>query len=283
MKIFINSYNRPDAISVHKLLDADSIPYKIILHNEEQKELYLKNPSIKEENLIVSNMPVGMTGIRSWLLDTLVLKDEWYLILDDNITEFQAVKHDYYFSENLPVKEQPEKYKDIFENKISAKRFMEIVAETIERAEKNGVKLCGFASNINFFFRNKKWREVGYVIGKTQLIKKSDLKYDLNAGYEMAMDDFLWTAQNLERFGKVLINNYAVGLKKHYAKGGIGTYDERLPQKLKDTSYLINRFRGLFRYKVKAGCHPKAELAIRFNNSIQVEKWRFIMRQVNRK
>jgi hypothetical protein len=278
MKIFINSYNRSDSISTHTLLDAQNIPYKIILHNEEQKALYLKNPTIKEENIIVSNLPFGMLGVRNFLLENLVEKGEWYMTLDDNIQYFEAVKEGFYKSENLPVKENPEKYKDIFENRVSVNRFMDIVDETITEAEKRKANLCGFASNVNFFFRNKKWREVGYVIGKTQLIKKTDLKYDLRNGTTMSADDYLWTAQNLEKFGRVLINNYAVAIKKHYTKGGAGTYEKRLPQKLKDCDFLMKRFPGLFRYKIKKNHHPRSELAIRFTSQEQVEKWRFWMR-----
>lgn len=275
MKIFINSHNRSEVISTPMLLDDCAIPYTIILHNEEQKELYLKNPKIKPETLFVANQPVNMTGIRNWILENLVDTGEWYVILDDNITEFQCVSDEFYSKEDLPVKTETSKYKEVFENKVDAKRMVQVFQESIIEAEKIGANLIGFASTPNFFFRNKKYRQVGYVIGKTQIIKKTDLRYELQVS---AMDDYLWTALNLERFGKVLINNYFVAIKKHYAKGGIGTYQERLPAKLKDCDYLMKRFNGLFRYKIKAGTDPKAELAIRFTSTEQVERWRAYMR-----
>lgn len=271
MKIFICSYNRPGRISVHKLLDADGIDYRIILHDEEQKAAYLKNPSIKPEKLIVANKPPGMTRIRRWVLDTLVEPGEWYLMLDDNITEFQVVKDSHYGQELLPAKESPAFYKDIFENPVPAKRFMECVEEMRVKAEEIGAYHCGFASNANFFFRERKWRTVGYVIGKATMTRKSDINYE--PGVE-AMDDYLFTAQNLLRFGRVLINNFVLPVKKHYDVGGIGTYEMRLPAKIADGQYLMARFPGLFRYVKKAGKPLEAELALRFTSEKQVEKWR---------
>lgn len=275
MKIFINSYNRPEMISTPMLLDECGVDYKIVLHNKDEYDRYVLNPKIRKETLFVADQPVGMAGIRNWVLENLVKEGEWYVILDDNITEFQSVPEPEYSEIALDVKGRPEYYKKLFENKVDAKRMIEVFEDSIKTAEKTGAKLIGFGSNLNFFFRSKKYREVGYVIGKTQIIKKTHLRYDLNVS---AMDDYLWTAQNLETFGKVLVNNYFVAVKKHYAQGGIGVYEDRLPAKLRETAYLMDRFPGLYRYKLKAGCHPKAEVQLRFTSLKQVEMWRAFMR-----
>ena len=36
----------------------------------------------------------------------------------------------------------------------------------------------------------------------------------------------------------------------------------------------MKKYPGLFRYKIKKGCHPKAELQVCFTNVNQVEEWR---------
>lgn len=275
MKIFINSHNRAQTLTTPMIFDRYGIDYILLLHNEEQKKEYLKNTLVSPEKIVVANYPVGMTGIRNFLLETMVDDGEWYAIIDDNITSFLAVKDEFYNEKELDVKGNPDFYKNVYENEVTPLRMLEIFEESINEAEKRGAKLVGFASNTNFFFRGRKWRDVGYVIGKTQLIKKTDLRYDLNVD---AMDDYLWTAQNIEKFGRVLINNYFVAIKKHYAKGGIGTYAERLPKKIKDSKYLVERFDGLFRYNNKKTAEEKAELAIRFTDLKQVERWRAYMR-----
>lgn len=275
MKIFISTHNRANIITTPALLDAEGISYTLVFHNVEQLNAYNLAGRFKTPYISVANIPVGMTLMRNWILENLVKDGEWFIILDDNITEFQAVRGEWYKQPELPSRKDPLTMKKVMEEKVSAKYFLGVLEDCRWEAERRGIHLAGCASNLNFFFRSKKWREVGYVIGKTQVIQKTGLRYDLNIN---PMDDYLWTALNLETFGKVLINNYAVAVKKHYAKGGIGTYEERLPAKLKDCEYLMKRFPGLFRYKVKKGCHPKAELQIRFTSNKQVEKWRAFMR-----
>lgn len=281
MKIFINSYNRPDVISTPMLLDeSGTFDYKIILHNKEEYDRYVLNPKIRPETLLVANQPVGMAGIRNWILENLVKDGEWYMLLDDNFTEFQCVPGEAYQAFSIDTKKESEVAKKLFETKVSFRRVIQVAGDSIMMAEKTGAKLIGFGSNLNFFFRSKKFREVGYVIGKMQLIKKTALRYDLNVS---AMDDYCWTAQNLEVFGKVLINNYCVGVKKHYAPGGIGVYEDRLAMKLKEVDYMMKRYPGLFRYKVKTGCHPKAEIQVRFTSLSQVQKWQAFMRGLSTK
>lgn len=277
MKIFINSYGRADLITTPALLDASGIPYTVVLHSLEEAENYNNAGLLGKANVVIANQSVGLVNMRNWILENLVDDDEWYLLLDDNIKKFTSVSDTFYHAEELPVKKE-KRFKEIFECETSATQFMTICEETIAKAEWTGAKLAGFASNVNFYFREKKWREVGYVIGKTQLIKKTDLRYDLNV---KMTDDYLWTAQNLVRFGRVLINNYAVGIKKHYMVGGIGPYESRLKYKLPEVEYLMRRFPGLFRFKIKKNHNPKSEILLNFTSLEQVYEWRLKLSQLN--
>lgn len=273
MKIFIPSYNRPKRaynLSLPYLFEEAKIPYTLALHNPQQLELYALHSGLPAERMRVMNAPIGMSNIRQAILD-IVPEGEWLLMMDDNVTGFTAVDDEYQRLEKLPVKQDPKHYRAIYEQKIPLFRFLEYAQETVAKAESIGAKLCGFATTENFFFRDRKWRTVGYVIGRATLIKKTGLKYDLNI---QQMDDYAFTAENLRRFGLVLVNNYAVPQKKHYQNGGCGTYTERLQSKIADCQYLMNKFPGLFSYKKKAGTHPLAELHVRFTREKQVEDWR---------
>ena len=108
---------------------------------------------------------------------------------------------------------------------------------------------------------------MGYVISKAAYIKYTGHRYDENI---LAMDDYGYTADCLLRDGAVLINSWIKPVNKHYEEGGIGTYEQRIPKKIKDAKYLMSKFPNLFRYKIKKGCHPKAEIQIRFTNPKQV-------------
>ena len=273
MKIFIPSKGRYFNIKTHSYLkDYD---YKIILHNEEEKCLYMQNETIKEDKILVSNQPFGIATQRNWIQENLVEKGEWYLSLDDNIECFTALPEPYYSKDNLEVQNKETNWKELFETRIEPARFFEICDEMIKFAEKTGAKNLGFAVVDNFFFRGKKFREVGYVISKAVLRKTCGLKFNEEA---QSVEDYSYTAECLLKHGKVLINNYVFPIAKHYESGGIGTYEERLPYKLKDCASIMKKYPGLFRYKEKSNCHPKAEIQINFTNLEQVENWRQSMK-----
>src|SRR3990167_8390520 len=194
-------------------------------------------------------------------------------MMDDNICMINGVQGELYDSDELDVKND-KKLKREFDRDIPILHFLEVCQEMIQKADAENIYHIGFATTPNFFFRPKKYRTVGYVIGKMTLTKESDLNWDPNL---LAMDDYGYTAQNLLRYGKVLINNFINPVKRHYAEGGIGNYAQRLESKIKDCEYLMTTYPGLFRYNEKVGCHPKAELLLRLNNEEQVNGWQRTM------
>ncbi len=268
--IIIPSKGRAHSLTTPMLLDKYGIDYKIVLHNEDDKKEYLKNTKLNHEKIVVANVPYGMSQIMKYIKST-IEENEWILKLDDNITEFTAVADDYYEKDELNVEDKTINWDEVYKTKISPTKFLTIIEKTKEKADEVGAKYVGFATTDNHYFRGKKWREVGYVLGKMTLIKHSDAEFDTNI---IAMDDYGYTADNIEKYGKVLINNYIKSIAGHYVKGGCGTYEERLPAKLKDCEYLMKKYPKLFRYKTKTGCHPKAELQVCFTNLEQVERWR---------
>lgn len=277
MKIIILSKGRPETISTHLLFkDYD---YKIVLHNEEEKAEYIKNPTISPEKIVVSNAPFGVANQRQWIQENLVEPGEWYISLDDNIKSFQIVNKEFYDEPSLDVQtddtELRKKLKDAFEETATTERFLEVCEELADLGEKERAYNIGFGTTPNFFFRGKKYRWVGYVISKACVRKNLETPFELEA---QSMEDYAYTAETLLRYGKVLINNYVFPVAGHYEKGGIGTYAERLPLKIKHAAILMGKYPGLFRYNNKKGTDPKGELIIRFTSLDQVEKWRALMR-----
>ena len=271
MKIFIPSYNRPGLISTHLLLEAEGIDYRIVLADELQKIEYLKNPSIVADKIIVAHIKPGVALVRNWILEHLVIDGEWYMTMDDNITGFEKVVPEHYDKEAIAVKTLPPVVsKDMFNASCSAKEFMYAVEDTVKKADEIEAKYCTFASTDNPFFRGNKWRTVGYGLSCVALIKKSHLRFNIQI---RAMDDYGFTAQNLVEFGKILVNNFARPVKKHYQPGGIGTYDERVMTKIADAQYLMYKYPGLFRYNKKSGTNPLAEIVLVPNTPDKLEKW----------
>lgn len=276
MKVIILSKGRADSICTHRLFK----DYMLVLHNEEEKAEYLRlNQELSPEKVIVSGVPFGVARQRQWIQENLVEKGEWYVSLDDKIKAFQAVPEPLYESESLEVQTDDEKkrleLKEAFETEISGERFLELCEALAKKGEKERAYNIGFGTTANFFFRGRHYRYVGYVISSACVRKNVGTPFELEND---SMEDYGYTAETLLRYGKVLIDNYIFAVKGHYEKGGIGTYAERLPAKIRDSAYLIKKYPGLLRYNQKKGSDPNGELIFCFNSLDQVEKWRAFMR-----
>lgn len=269
MRIVIPSYNRPESIKTHLLLDEQD--YTIFLHNEEEKKRYLRNPLIDPSRVVITGVARGIGGARQWIQDNFLAKGEWYVSLDDNISHFNIVPLPQYDEPTLPVQEDGKFYNALFKTKGETKRFMEICEEMRQIAEPEQAYNCGFATTDNSYFNGNKHRWVGYVISKAAVRKNVGIPFEIEHD---SMEDYGYTAECLKRYGRVLINNYVFPVAKHYEAGGIGTYEQRVERKISACEHLIRKYPGLLRYKVKRGCHPKAELAIRFTSTNQVDAWR---------
>lgn len=270
MKILIPSKGRPDRITTHLLFKDTDIDYKIVLHNEEERSYYLLNKTIEPAKIIVSNASFGIAYQRQWIQDNSLKPNEWYITLDDNIRRFTGVAESHYDKEKLPT-QSDKSLKDIYESPVSIQRFLKICDEMKDKGEKEGIYNMGFAVVENYFFRETKYRYVGYVISKAAIRKNLGIPFELE---NQSMEDYAYCAEVLKRYGKVLINNYIWPIAGHYEKGGIGTYKERLPHKIKDAEFLMKKYPGLFRQPTKKGYDNRGELVFRPRNLKQVEIWR---------
>jgi hypothetical protein len=277
LKVLIPSYKRGGTIKTHLIFQdyPELFEPHIIIHNHDQE--YFDNPNIKCQ-IHISNAPSGVVNQRNWVLENLIEDGEWFVMADDNIDEFTVVEKDYYYEETLDVKDKSNTFwNKVFAKRLEGKEMYDYFTEDIQIAKDNKAYLIGFATTPNPFFRERKYRYVGYVLSKAILMCKTDFRWDTNV---LAMDDYQLSAEHTYRYGKVVINNYIKPMAKHYQAGGIGTYEARLPKKIRDCKYLKARYPGFFRYKEKSGKHPLAELQITMTSEAQVEKWRFIMKKV---
>jgi len=272
MKIFIPTKDRPKTISTHLAFSGQD--WYILVHNKQQRDEYLENETIDPSRLIVTGVAAdafGLTRQREWVVQNLVKSGEWFIFADDNIKELTKVSGDYYRQGELDVQVgESKKWKDIFSALCSPDEFMILANESRWMAEKFGAHLCGFAVTENFFFRGKKWRSVGYVIGKLMVFHNVGVPFD----HTVTMEDFRNTAENLLRFGSVCINNFVWPRAGHYEAGGLGTYKERVPYRVKDCEILMQRYPGLFRYKERGKFVQHTDLALRLTTAQQVQAWR---------
>lgn len=268
-KIFIPSYNRPEEIKTLRNLDGyDPV---IVLHSDEQLDLYRQyNPDLK---YVVTNVPVGEYGViktRNYIQDNLVEDGEWFIMFDDNNHKITKVQDEYYPFQFLDVKSD-KKYQDIYNQQVTLKDIEEDIIKDIKLAERTNIYHIAYAPNENYFFRPTKYRNIGYTKGNATITRKDGVRWDENL---KSMCDYTYPCQQLVKYGKVLINYFICFHKKHYSPGGIGTYDSRLPMKLHDTKYLMEKYAGLLRYSIKKNMHPESDLTFRITNMNSFKRWR---------
>lgn len=272
MKIFIPTKNRFETIQTHKIFSAHDEVF-ILVHNQEQAREYLKNATINGKNVTITNTvddAFGLTRQREWACANLLAPGEWCIFADDNINTITAVDEKHYKYGKLPIETPGEsgKWRDIYETNCSSKLFLQYADECIAMAEQVHAHLVGFATVSNPFFRGKKWRQVGYVIGKLMVWHNVGVPFN----HTITMEDFYHTAEHLKRFGTVLINNYIYPNATHYNSGGMGTKDERLPYRKRDVVTLCNMYKGLLKIKMREDGNP--DLSVCLNSLDQVKKWR---------
>lgn len=268
-KIFVPSLNREDGLKVVDLIDG--LPFVVLLHDEEQLEKYQKNyPDLE---FVVTNIPIGdhaMIKTRNFVYDNLVEDGEWFMFLDDNNDKITRVDDDHYGFQSLDVKSD-KKFQDVYSTECTLKEIAPLILRDISLAERTGVRHIGFAPNPNYFFRPKKYGNIGYSKGNATITKKNGLRWDENL---KSMDDYSFSAQHIAKYGRLLLNYFICFHKSHYSKGGIGTQEERLPMKLYDCKYLIEKYDGLLRYSNKKGAIKNSDLAFRIRNMDSIKKWR---------
>lgn len=250
---------------------------KYVVENVEQHTEYLI-AGVPKKNLVISRIDRskgvnGKTLQCEWICENLVPKGAWFVLLDDNVKGLTGVDPWHYGERILDVqnpRDDGEPWRNIFGHNYTGKEFLEEIApEDVVVAERIGARMVGYALVDNPFFRAKKYREVGFVIGKLTLMKNEGLTWD----HSITMDDFRNTADHLFRFGCVLINNYIYPVRKHYMAGGHGTREERKPFRRADCIKLMAQYPGLFTKKKPTPDIPD-DLSVRFTSRSQVQEWR---------
>lgn len=236
MRILIPSYGRAGTISTPLLLDG--FDWQIVVHDDFEARAYRKRFPLSR--IIVSGVELGIAKQRNWILDHCVEQGEWFVFMDDNIKEFWSVNKDQYNKESLPVESFNHAFWDkLFRANTNPARLNEILEETQLKAEAVGAHFAGFATTDNPFFRKKKWRETGFVCTKTALVKKNSLRFDERF---YAKDDVDFSAANLERYGRTLVNNYLFPKAAHHQSGGIGNKFARKVYTQRETQLLVEKW-----------------------------------------
>lgn len=245
MKIAIPSAGRAATICTHRMI-AESEDVHIVTHDQHDKLWYDQNLELSHCTIHKSDQPRGIAYQRNWILDNLAEDGEWVAMMDDNIRWFERIAAPFYFQEKTDVRlaRNAPLWRKIYRRFSPWFEMTKVFQECIDRAESIGAHFIGFATNDNPYFRYQKWYTHAFVMTKMCLIKKSTLRFD--TAYR-AKDDVEFTARNLQRFGKVLVNNFARAEAFHLQPGGIGNQKVRLAATIQEAKRLTETYPQFFR------------------------------------
>ena len=253
MKVFVFTYDRYDSITTSLMLETEGIEHTVLCHTEEQKQNFIAGGLVKEERIIATGEPKGLARNRNWVLDKLE-EGEWCLMLVDDLKSITELNNYDRAQSPLPITFANQKrYKERFDTQITMSKFLMRAEKLSKVADGVGCYLAGFCNMDNPMFRQNHYKTNVLVDGRAIIVKKSHMRYD---PVVQTIDDYCFTAINLTETGIVFIDNWILPDCRRYTKGGYGTLDERMIQKMSDVDYLVRNWPQWLAVRDKAN-HPR--------------------------
>jgi hypothetical protein len=251
MRTFVFGYDRYETMSTSRLLEDEGIDHTVLCHTEEARERFIEGGSAAPDRLLATGQPKGLANNRNAALE--MMEDgEWALFLVDDLKNVTTVA-DYWIRTDTRLRITMDNQKKIApttKQPATMQEFINAACENVAVCESMGAHLGGFCGIANPLFRDAKWRFNVLADGRAWVVKKSSLRFDPGA---QLIDDMCWTAQNIQRFGVVAVNQWVLPDCKRYTAGAFGSIEERLPLKAKEAAYLVHNYPALVRFAKKAG------------------------------
>jgi|GEM_PF-5992116 len=212
MKIFLMYYDRYETATTSKMID---IEHFVLCHNNKDKF----NCIGPKGTLIETNQPKGIQNNFNFGLDMLEY-DEWGIFMSDDCIGAKKIKDSKFVECDtmFPINE---------------------LINIIPIAEQSGIKLIGLNNTGNSFYFKNNFSYSGLVDGRCFAIKKTSFRFhnEINT-----IPDYYATIYHKKKYKYNLIINYTFLDFKRYEKGGLGSINERIDDKIKD----INIIKALY-------------------------------------
>jgi hypothetical protein len=261
MKIFVFTYDRFTSITTSQLLEDENIEHIVLCHTEEQKTNFIKGGLVKENRLVVTNKPRGLAYNRNYALDRME-DGEWAVFLVDDLNYVtELLNHKQYDKNYIPIDfDNQGEWKFKFFEPLTMKNFMKRCEELTQYCEEVNSNLGGFCGIDNPVYRAKHYTYNTLADGRAWVVRKTSLRFDENV---QLIDDLCWTALNIKTFGITVVNQWVLPDCKRYTSGSFGSKEQRMPQKLKEASYLVATYPELIQFRKKAGWPEGSHVVLR--------------------
>ena len=250
-----------------------------VCDNEEQKSNLVAfgvQPSAIKVTGIANAGITGVSLAREWVIAHAMPVNQWSLWIDDNVSHLTGLPHSLASQEKLNLKDGRD-WRNLFETRIDKQAFFSYVNETIEHAEKKRTIFAAFANENNFFFRQRKWQYYGYCRTQCGLYKNDGSTWF--PFKTMMLEDGYKSIDVVARYGCIVINRYMKANKPQFEKGGIGSFEERLPYLTDNCSRLADMYRGLVATTGDGSQYGNASaqgfnIRFKLNTKKTVDEWR---------
>lgn len=261
MRTFIFTYDRYETITTPTFWEDAGLDYTVLCHSTDAAKQFIHHGRVNPTRIVATGEPKGLAHNRNAALE-MMEEDEWAVFIVDDLKSLTEVAdYDTRRQDALQITTANQKQiAPTLKHKITADRFLDRCHQLAQGCEAVGAKLGGFCGIDNPLFRDRHWKFNALADGRCWVVQKSRLRLDTGAH---SIDDYCWTAQNIDRFGVVVINQWVLPDCARYTPGGYGSIDERMPQKLKETRHLVQTYPHLIAYKDKKGHPPGGHVTIR--------------------
>jgi hypothetical protein len=242
------------------LLEHNYHPWMMVVDNEEQRLRAMNEAGVPHRHLVHTDRPTtlpqqdGIAWTRQWIEQHLVPRNKWYVSLDDNVSGWTWLPFPWHELPNLDLmNKKPQDYfnvpsgnwRQLFDNPCPFHIVVEQWKALINECELAGTIAGGFAIETNYFFRGRKWQELGYVRAQNAVWKNVGLPFYYWPG--AMLEDFIRSVDAVARYGSIRINRYVKPQKKFFEEGGIGTFEERRPNLVACSNRIMEVWPGLTR------------------------------------
>lgn len=271
-KIVVFTYDRYDTISTALALEETGAEFQVVCHSVDAAAKFIEAGRVKSHRLWISNAPKGLANNRNAWMGEFLKEGEWSLqLVDDWMYATSLAKYELQ-PDPLPIDTtNTTAWNRKLRHKITMTDFLNRAGELVADAEAYGARLAGFAGYTNPLFRRNRLKRNVLADGRALLVKKTHLRFDDQA---QMVDDVAFSALNIECFGKVLVNQWVLPLCRRYTRGGYGSIDSRMEQRLRECKYLVERFPGLVTYADKTGWPAGSHVRLRSLRGDALRNWR---------
>jgi hypothetical protein len=271
MKIYMVTRGDLNRITTPELLKRHGLDFTIVTHDEKIADVLSEKYEVPA---VFTGAEPGVhahAANRNFIIQNLVGEGQWYVGVDDNITEIYRPPPDIY--NVYDTVEQDPKYRKLFMTPLPGGSLMDELDQLRLACEEFDTVYGGFGYVDNYFFRRNKWRVNGYVKSKLFVACNDGRRWDWDPGLGIMLDHAK-TYDTIARYGRTIVNQWIYPDHPRFQPGGLGSHMERMPHRLKTMEVFKRVFKGLVKINEGEieGYYDNPTLAIRSQHKI--DQWR---------